>query len=388
MQPNDPNTPLLAAASLDYVLESASVLALCLNADLEITAANGYAYRVLGTDAVGRPLSWCVVNFNESTNLRALVARHTGVHMLGLSTAAGMPETFYFRFFPLPNGTLALGSLDVQEQQRLRSEALSLNRELSDLARQLHQANAELHELNQLKNQFLGMAAHDLRQPLGSIMVFGQYLIDEASAKLSAEHQDFLLTCIRSAEDMKRMIDDFLDVAMIESGRLRLELMPARVEEILEPVATLGRLIAARKGVSLLLNPGVGTRRLFADAPKVQQVLLNLVGNAVNHSATGQRVWLSANWEPQNLVLTVRDEGPGIAPEHQQRLFAPFERLASRRTAGERHAGLGLAIAQKIVEAHHGVIRVESVLGQGATFFVTLPAGDESAVPETRTQTL
>ena len=388
MQQNDPNTPLLAAASLDYVLESASVLALCLNADLEITAANAYAYRVLGTDAVGRPLSWCVVNFNESTNLRALVARHTGVHMLGLSTAAGMPETFYFRFFPLPNGTLALGSLDVQEQQRLRSEALSLNRELSDLARQLHQANAELHELNQLKNQFLGMAAHDLRQPLGSIMVFGQYLIDEASAKLSAEHQDFLRTCIRSAEDMKRMIDDFLDVAMIESGRLRLELMPARVEEILEPVATLGRLIAARKGVSLLLNPGVGTRRLFADAPKVQQVLLTLVGNAVNHSATGQRVWLSANWEPQNLVLTVRDEGPGIATEHQQRLFAPFERLASRRTAGERHAGLGLAIAQKIVEAHHGVIRVESVLGQGATFFVTLPAGDESAVPETRTQTL
>ena len=377
----------MAAAALDYVLESAPVLALCLDANLEITAANTYAYNVLGKSVLGRPFAWCVVDFSQSTDLRALTAQRTGIHMLGLNTAVGMPETYFFRFFTLAHGTLALGSLDVQDLQRLRSEALGLNRELNDLARQLHQANAELRELNQLKNQFLGMAAHDLRQPLGSILVFGQYVIDEAGAMLSAEHQDFLRTCIRSAEDMKRLIDDFLDVAMIESGRLRLELSPARVEEILGPVATLGRLLAARKGVSLLLSPSEGTRRLLADAPKVQQVLLNLVGNAVNHSATGQRVWLSASWEPQNLVLTVRDEGPGIALEQQQRLFAPFERLAHRRTAGERHAGLGLAIAQKIVEAHHGAIRVESILGQGASFFVTLPASGENECSQTATQT-
>lgn len=359
---------------MGYLMDNAPVLALFLDSDLRITSANAHARRVLGEHLVGQALSWFIVDFSRNIDLAAITAQRSGIQMLAMNTTAKVPETFYFRFFTVEGGTLALGSLNVQEQERLQIEVLSLNRNLNNLTRQLHQANADLVELNKMKNQFLGMAAHDLRQPLGVIMVFTQYIIDEAGSHLNAEHQGFLLSCIRAANDMKRLIDDFLDVSMIESGRLRLELAPARAGDIIGPVVMMGRLLAANKSVNLISNPGDSQRSLLVDSAKLQQVLLNLVGNAISHSAGAQRVWLTARWEPESLVLSVRDEGPGIPQEQQQRLFAPFERLASRRTAGERHAGLGLAIAQKIVEAHEGEIRVESTLGKGSTFIVTIPA--------------
>lgn len=129
--------------------------------------------------------------------------------MLTLSTAKGLPETFYFRFFPVADATLALSSLDFTEQSRLRDEVLALNRDLNNLARQLQQANGELRELNELKNQSLGMAAHDLRKPVGLIMTYSEFVLDEASDSLSTEHQGFLRTCMDAAAGMKYLIVPF-----------------------------------------------------------------------------------------------------------------------------------------------------------------------------------
>jgi signal transduction histidine kinase len=150
-------------------------------------------------------------------------------------------------------------------------------------------------------------------------------------------------------------------------------LAPIEVEEIMSGVAQIGRLIAAKKKITLLVEPAAGAPRLVADAAKLQQVLLNLVANAVEHSQPGQRVWLASYWQPSELCFSVRDEGPGLAPEDQARLFLPFGRGGTRKTAGERSVGLGLAIARSIVEAHEGRIWVESIPGYGATFVVALP---------------
>jgi signal transduction histidine kinase len=285
-----------------------------------------------------------------------------------------LPESFHFRFFALPEGTMALGSLDFPEQERLRTEVLELNRDLNNLTRQLHQANAELRELNEVKNQFLGMAAHDLRKPIGVIMTYTEFVLDEAGEKLSAPHREFLRTSLDAATGMKRLIDYFLDVSVIESGKLRLDLAPATVQEILAGAEPIARLVAAKKKISLLVESADGKRRLPADVSKLQQVLLNLIGNAVEHSVPGQRVWLSSRWDGQNLVFAVRDEGPGIAPEDQARLFTAFARAGTRKTAGERSVGLGLAIARLIIEAHGGCIWLESIPGQGAAFLFSLPA--------------
>jgi len=361
------------------------VLSLRLDADLRITAANALARRVLPEGAIGRPLAESVMDFGATVDVPALVVRDGNVHLLTLKTAAGLPESFYFRFFAVDDGvgeeggsaTLALGGLDFAEQLRLRGEVLTLNRDLNNLTRQLHVANGELRDLNELKNQFLGMAAHDLRKPVGVIMTYGEFVLEEAGAALTGEQRGFLRTCIDAAAGMKLLIDDFLDVSVIESGRLRLDRAPATVAGILATAGEFGAVLARKKKITLVLEPPEPGLHLQADAPKLQQVLLNLIGNAVEHSVAGQRVWLSVQRDANELVFAVRDEGAGIAPADQQRLFAPFERAGTKKTAGERSTGLGLAISRKIVEAHGGRIWVESTPGQGANFRFALPAGDD-----------
>lgn len=373
------DNPAIAEAIRRYVLESAPVLVLRLDGNHCVSYANAQARRVLPGEAVGRPLAELMVDFNHTLDLPALIRQPGAVHRLTVSTASGMPETLGFCFFPLPDGVLVLGSLDFQEQLQLRSEVLGLNLELNNLTRQLHQANAELRDLNQLKNQFLGMAAHDLRAPVGLIINYSEFVLDEAGETLSAEHREFLKICLASAEGMKQLIESFLDVSVIESGQLRLELAPTTAPKILAGVEPMARLQAAKKQISLLMDTAKDARPLRVDASKLQQVLLNLLGNAVQHSVPGQRVWLSVRWESATIIFAVRDEGPGITIEDQARLFTAFGRAGTRKTAGERSTGLGLAIARKVVEAHGGRIWIESIPGQGATFLFSLPVQEQAS---------
>jgi signal transduction histidine kinase len=370
---------LIAAAMSTYVQETAPVLALRLDAAGRVAAANAEARRVLRDGGLGRPFAELLVDFTRPANLPALVRVGGALHRLTLETAAGEPETLDFRFFPVPDGTLAVASPDFREQQALRGQVLGLNAELNNLTRQLHQANAELRELNELKNRFLGMAAHDLRKPVGLIMTYSEFVLDEAGPQLAAEHREFLRTCLTAATGMRQVIDDFLDLSVIESGQLRLNLASASAQEILAGALPVARHVAEKKKVSLLVEAADGARRLAVDAAKLQQVLLNLLGNAIEHSAPGQRVGLTTRWEERQLVFAVRDEGPGITPEDQARLFAAYGRAGPKKTAGERSTGLGLSIARLIVEAHGGRIWIESTPGHGATFLFSLP--DQSLEP-------
>ncbi len=368
------DAPESAAAMCSYVLETAPVLALYLDVGYRLVDANAQARRVLCGEAFGRPFAEQIVSFRQAPDLAALVRQEGVVHSLTLSTAAGMPETLSFRFFPRPDGVLALASLDLEEQQALRDQALALNRELNNLTRQLHQANAELRELNEVKNRFIGMAAHDLRNSVGVIMTYSEFVLDEAGDRLDDEQRGFVRSCLTAAAGMKRLIDSFLDVAIIESGHLRLERSAVAPAAVVAGVLPLLRPLAARKRIELLTAVEDEASFLSADAAKLEQVLVNLVINAIEHSRPGQRVWLSARREAAQTVFVVRDEGQGLAPEDQKQLFAPFARAGTRKTAGERSVGLGLAIARLVVEAHSGRIWVESTPGQGSTFFVALPS--------------
>lgn len=367
--------PGVAEAIRTYVWETAPVVVLYLNVDNCLVDANAQARRILPDAAFGRPLHELIVDFTGTLDLPALIRQGSGaVLRITLSTISGMPETLYFRFFPFSGGTLALGSLDFQEQQKMRYEVLALNRELNNMTRELHQANAQLRELNELKNRFIGMAAHDLRKPVGIMMTYNEFVLDEAK-DLGDEQRDFLRAGLAAAAGMKRLIDNFLDVSIIESGHLRLERSSTDIAEILSGVLPMVSLIASRKKIELLIDAQSDKNRLTLDVGKIQQVLINLLSNAIEHSRAGQRVWLTACREDTQLVFSVRDEGRGISPEDQKKLFEPFVRAGTSKTAGERSVGLGLAIARLVVEAHGGRIWVQSIPGEGATFFTALPAG-------------
>jgi two-component system, OmpR family, sensor kinase len=260
-------------------------------------------------------------------------------------------------------------------------EISRLNNELVAVQRELVKKNAQLEQLNQQKNQFLGMAAHDLRNPLGVIQTYSQFIMDEAENALSAEHREFIEVIHRSSEFMLRLIDDLLDISRIEAGKLDLDIQPVDLPALLRRNVALNQLLAARKAISLTCAVDDSAPLLELDVVKIEQVLNNLLGNAVKFSPAGSQVQVRLELLDGHVILSIADQGPGMGQEDLEKLFRPFQRGSVRSTAGEKSTGLGLAIARRVVEGHGGRIWVESQPGAGSTFFVLLPMPAGATAP-------
>lgn len=261
----------------------------------------------------------------------------------------------------------------VERDSALFDEISRLNNELVTLQRELAKRTAELERLNELKNRFLGMAAHDLRSPLGGIIAYSEFLLDEASDVLSQEHAEFLSIIRSYSEFMLQLVEDFLDVSIIESGKLRLDLGPVDLGALVEHNVALNRTLAEKKQIRLEFHHTEPLPEMMLDAAKMDQVVNNLISNAVKYSFPGSVVEIGVAKSETCALISVQDQGQGIPADERDRLFRMFERTTVRSTAGEKSSGLGLAIAQRIVEGHHGQISIESQVGQGTTFYVSLP---------------
>jgi two-component system sensor histidine kinase/response regulator len=244
---------------------------------------------------------------------------------------------------------------------------------LARLVRDLETNNAELQRLNEQKNRFLGMAAHDLRTPLAVVLMYTEYLSHVAGGRLGAEEKEFLETIARSAGNMLELVTELLDVTRIEAGQLQLNLAPASLEDALRRTVRAHGLLAAKKNVGVELQDAAELEPLALDIGKIVQVLDNLIGNAVKYSPPGSTARVSLSRRADEVVISVTDEGPGIPPDEHEKLFTFFGRTSVKPTAGERSTGFGLAIARRIVEGHGGRLWVESEPGRGSTFSFTLP---------------
>lgn len=266
---------------------------------------------------------------------------------------------------------------------RLYDDLSRLNNELATTQRELAKSNAELDRLNIQKNELLGIAAHDLRNPLQVILTYSHFLLEEAS-DLAPEHREFVRTIRSSSRFMLRLVDDLLDVARIEAGILDLDLAPVDLDALVEHNVALNRVLAEPQGTRIELRRNVGMPKLpdmVLDAAKIEQVLNNLIGNAVKFSPPGSTVEVRLAAGEEGVTLSVRDQGDGIRPEELETLFRPFQKGRNRSTAGEKSTGLGLAIVKRIVEGHRGEIRVESAPGEGAVFHVRLPGTAPGTAP-------
>lgn len=251
-------------------------------------------------------------------------------------------------------------------------ELSRLNNELATAQREVTKKNAQLAHLNDQKNQFLGIAAHDLRNPLEVILTYSEFLLQDVSS-IPPQQAELVRTIRSSSEFMLNLVNDLLDVSKIEAGRLELDLERTGLGALVRRNVALNRVLAERKGIEIMLEEEGGEVPMVLDPAKIEQVLNNLIGNAVKFSPRGSRVLVQVARRGESAEIAVRDQGPGIPAHEMDKLFRPFEKTSVRSTAGEKGAGLGLAIVKNIVAGHRGEIRVESTAGEGAAFVVSLP---------------
>jgi len=263
----------------------------------------------------------------------------------------------------------AFQTADVDRLKRFREHAVSALGKARMFDR-LELAGAQLRELNQQKNQFLGIVAHDLRNPLSSIVLAAQLLEDEQDL---TEVTRVARMIHQEGNEMSALIGRFLDIAAIESGAIKANLELLSPLDIAHHVAKRHAPKATAKQMTLEFEGAESSPLVWADIKFLKEVLDNLLSNAIKFSPLGARIGLRVSPEAGGARIAVADQGPGLTAEDRKRLFGRFARLSARPTAGEKSTGLGLSIVKHMVEAMGGRLGVESEPGQGATFWVWLP---------------
>lgn len=262
--------------------------------------------------------------------------------------------------------------------ERKRSEQESEHKKL-----ELEKSNVELTKLNELKNQFLGMATHDLRNPLTIILTCSDLLLTPTSQPLPVETKTDFIQRIRSnAGFMLNLINDLLDITRIESGKLNLDLRLVNMVALVKRNIDLNSILSKTKQIELLFRYSEPIQQVMVDSSRIDQVLNNLISNAINFSSPNSTIEVITTTEGNYVKVAVRDNGLGITEDDLVKLFKPFEKTSATSASGEKSTGLGLAIAKKIVESHKGRIWVESKPGIITTAYFTIPVAEQSELTQ------
>lgn len=278
-----------------------------------------------------------------------------------------------------------------EDNQRLRSERDLLRRRLAEVEQNflrtvdesqreilamndaLTAANAQLQELDRMKDAFLSMVTHELRTPLTVISGITEMFEAGIYGELTAQQSERIRQVSLQAQRLRQLVNDLLDLSKMEAGmmRLRREMLDPHslVAAVVEQLTT----IAAQAGVILRNQVGYDLPEVNCDGQRIEQVLVNLISNAIKFTPAGGQVMISANDLSDTVRFTIADTGRGIPPEALPHVFNKFFQVQSSTESGAKGTGLGLAIVKHIVELHVGEVAVESEVGQGSRFSFTLP---------------
>ena len=250
----------------------------------------------------------------------------------------------------------------------------------------LEEQNAQLQRLDKLKDEFLANTSHELRTPLNGIIGIAESMIDGAAGSLSEIQQQNLLMITSSARRLSQLVNDILDFSKLKQDKLELQLRSLEVQAIVEIVLTVSQSLALNKNLQFINAIPAELPCVYADENRLQQILYNLIGNAIKFTDSG-KIEISAalvmgnrNLDyqlPQEIAITVSDTGIGIESDRTERIFDPFEQGDGSIVRQYDGCGLGLALTKQLVELHGGKIWVESSLGIGSRFTFTLPVSGE-----------
>jgi len=232
----------------------------------------------------------------------------------------------------------------------------------------------DLSKANAAKNHFLGIAAHDLRNPLTSIRGLSEFMVDGSAGELSDDQRAMIRSMHGATTVMLDLLNELLDISIIESGEMRLDLTPTNFADIVADAVFLNGITAARKQMKIAYRSLKPERPLLVDARKIRQVVDNLLSNAIKFSPPGTIITVEIIDHGDRQSVSVRDQGPGIPPDEMDVLFQSFGKTSVRPTGGEKSTGLGLAICRKIAVAHQGTISAANLPAGGADFRLTLNA--------------
>ena len=254
--------------------------------------------------------------------------------------------------------------------RRIESEVCLRTDELKNLKNELEEKNLTLHELIKVKNELLGMASHDLRNPLTSIKGYSEFLLKKGTTLKEETRTDFLKIIHSASGNILGLLNDLLNLSSIESGQLVLNLQPGNLRGLIEERVKLYTHLATEKNIHFNISFQQTTAISF-DTPRIGQVLDNLLTNAIKFSPVGSTIGITMESGDGFVRVTVTDEGPSIKNEDLDDLFQPFNKIGSDST--EKGTGLGLAIAKKMVALHGGTLTFKSSKNQGASFSFELP---------------
>jgi len=259
---------------------------------------------------------------------------------------------------PLPDGRVLTTHVDVTDSFRIEQA--------------LRERNEALETADRLKSEFVANMSYELRTPLNTIMGFAELLSHGIAGSLSARQKEYLTHVITAASELKRLIDDILDLATIEAGIFELAIEPIDVPALLETVRQMAKDSARKSGVRLVIEAASGLERIEGDRRRLIHALYNLVRNGIQFTPESGTVTLFARPAvAAGMEIGVRDTGVGIPEEDRHRVFEKFYRGTGARKRGG--AGLGLALVRSFVELHRGTVSIDSIPGKGTTVTITLP---------------
>ncbi len=330
-----------------------------------------------------------------------------GSSMIGTAVATGRSfveqdvskaEKFSFNIFlpdtrsevalPLRRRGEVIGALTVQSNElgAFTDDTIRVLQSLADqlavtilnaqLFEEIQSSNEQLRQLDHLKNQFLANMSHELRTPLNSIIGFSRVILKGIDGPITPDQEEDLTSIYNNGHHLLTLINEILDMAKIEAGKMSLAFEMVDLEESARDSLTTIRGLVDEEKVELIWDVVSGLPQVEADPVRIRQILMNLLSNAAKFTQEGF-IRLQIEQDKDNIHIAVHDSGIGIAPENYEKLFTPFEQIDNSTTRVVGGTGLGLPITRWLVNSHNGEIWVESEINQGATFHVTIPIAQE-----------
>ncbi len=296
------------------------------------------------------------------------------------STEPSEPNVRWLDLFASVGVQLGLVIARQRAVAALELERSQLAEHVAQRTAQLESANQELSKAARLKDEFLAAMSHELRTPMNAVIGFAELLQDGTFGPLNEEQVRGTESILESGRHLLALINDILDLAKIEAGKQELDREALRVASACEGSLVFVKQLATQKRIVLETKFDPAVRSIKADSRRFKQILVNLLSNAVKFTPEGGRVGVEVRGiaDAGMAEFIVWDTGPGISPENQERLFKPFVQLDSKLARAHNGTGLGLALVGRLAALHGGGVRLESEVGKGSRFIVTLPWNDGS----------